>query len=311
MGTVAEGQRAGITGGASVSLAEGGTEIVLGGPRYTDVLERAHRRLRPRTYFEIGSRRGSSLRVASCASLAVDPAFQLEEGVVGTKPICLLHQTTSDEFFATRDPIAILGGRIDLAFIDGLHVFDFALRDFMNTERSAAPGSIIVLDDICPRDFYMARATFKPETEQPTKYKGYWTGDVWKMIPILREYRRDLQVRVIDTRPTGLAVISGLDPADGALAASYDEIVARWRDVRLESYGMARLLEDLRMEPADRWVEGLSPLHPDDPEPPASTGPRFRSQNEILRAELESIRNSRSWQITRPLRSLRKLTRKS
>ena len=98
---------------------------------------------------------------------------------------------------------------------------------------------------------------------------------------------------------------------DGALAASYDEIVARWQDVRLEDYGMARLLEDLRMEPAEAWVDRLVPLHPEDPEPPAEAGPRFRSQNEVLRAELQAMRNSRSWRITRPLRSFRKLGRKS
>ena len=289
-----------------MQLAQGGTEIILGGPQYTDLLAKVHRRLRPRTYFEIGSRRGSSLRVARCTSLAVDPNFQLEEGVVGSKPIVTLHQSTSDEFFASRDPIGILGGRIDLAFIDGLHVFDFALRDFMNTERNANPGSTIVLDDICPRDFYMARGTFVPEVVQPTKYKGYWTGDVWKLIPVLREYRPELSVRCVDTRPTGLAACTNLDPDDGVLAANYDEIVGRWRDVRLEDYGLARLLEDLRMEPADAWVDQLTPVHPGDPEAPAETGPRVRSQNEILRAELAAMRNSRSWQITRPLRSFRK-----
>lgn len=294
---------------STARLAEGGTEIVLGGPRYTDLLERVHRRLRPRTYFEIGSRRGSSLRVASCPSLAVDPTFQLEEGVIGTKPICTLHQTTSDEFFATRDPVAILGGRIDLAFIDGLHVFDFALRDFMNTERNVTPGSMIVLDDVCPRDLYMARRTFKPEVVQPTRYKGYWTGDVWKLIPILREYRPDIVLRCIDTRPTGLAVCTNLNPRDGTLAASYDEIVGRWQDVRLEDYGMDRLLDDLRMEPADAWVDGLTPLHPEDPAPEQQVP--FRSQNDVLRAELEAMRNSTSWQVTRPLRALRKLGKKN
>lgn len=292
---------------ASVRLAEDGTEIVLGGPPYLEVLANVHRRLRPRTYFEIGSRRGSSLRVANCASLAVDPNFQLEDGVVASKPICILHQSTSDEFFASRDPIAILGARIDVAFIDGLHVFDFALRDFIGTERSVNPGSMIVLDDCCPSDFYMARHTLVPEVVQPTKYKRYWTGDVWKVIPILREYRPDIDLRVVDTRPTGLAICTNLNPEDQSLAANYDEIVRRWRDVRLEDYGMARLLEDLRMEPADAWVSQLTPLHPHDPEPPAQPGPRRPTRSEVLKAELDSMRRSRSWQITRPLRWLRSL----
>ncbi len=295
---------------ASAHLAEDGTEIALGGPRYVQTLADVHRRLRPRTYFEIGARRGSSLRVAGCASLAVDPHFQLEEGVVGSKPICILHQSTSDEFFATRDPVEILGARIDLAFIDGMHQLEFVLRDFIGTERSVNPGSMIVLDDICPRDLYMSRRTFVPDAVQPTRYKGFWTGDVWKMIPILREYRPGLDVRCIDTRPTGLAVCTRLDAADGTLAARYDEIVLRWRDVRLEDYGLARLLEDLRMEPADAWVSQLTPLYPGDPEPAAEDS-GFRSQNEILRSQLAAIRTSRSWQATRPFRALGRLTRKS
>jgi hypothetical protein len=296
---------------ASAHLAAGGTEIVLGGPRYVEVLAGVHRRLRPRTYFEIGTRRGSSLRLASCASLAVDPSFQLEEGVVGSKPICILHQSTSDEFFASRDPIEILGGRIDLAFIDGLHVLEFALRDFIGTERSVSPGSMIVLDDCCPRDLYMARRSRVPEAVQPTKYKGFWTGDVWKLVPILREYRPDLQVRCLDTTPTALVICTNLDPADQSLAANYDEIVGRWRDVRLEDYGMARLLEDLRMESAHGWVDQLTPLHPGDPEPPQENAPRAPTQNEALRAELARMRESKSWQITRPLRRIRRLASRS
>jgi hypothetical protein len=292
---------------ASAQLAEGGTEIVLGGPRYVGILAEAHRRLRPRTYFEIGTRRGTSLRLASCPSLAVDPHFQLEEGVIGVKPMCVLEQSTSDEFFASRDPIEILGGRIDLAFIDGLHVFEYALRDFIGTERSMSPGSMIVLDDCCPRDLYMARRTLVPDVVRPTKYKGYWTGDVWKLIPVLREYRPGLQVRAIDTTPTGLVICTNLDPDDRTLVTNYDAIVERWRDVRLEDYGMSRLLEDLRMEPAQAWVDALTAIHPEDPPPAQDTTPREPTQNEVLRAQIARMRGSTSWQITRPLRALGRL----
>ena len=36
---------------------------------------------------------------------------------------------------------------MDLAFIDGLHLFEFSLRDFMNVEKLAHPGSVVVFDD--------------------------------------------------------------------------------------------------------------------------------------------------------------------
>ena len=63
-----------------------------------------------------------------------------------------LFRTTSDEYFARPDPLAPLGGLpFDLAFIDGLHLFEFALRDFINAERGSRPGAVILFDDILPR----------------------------------------------------------------------------------------------------------------------------------------------------------------
>lgn len=294
------------------------SEIDLAGPHYLETLGLVHRRLRPRTYLEIGTRYGLSLREADCASLAVDPGFALEEGVVRSKPVCLLYQCTSDDFFAAHDPAAMLGGSIDLAFIDGLHQFEFALRDFLNTERYAKPGSVIILDDCCPRDLHMTRRTLVPDVVQQTNYPGWWTGDVWKMIPVLREYRPEIELRVIDTVPTGLAVCTNLDPNSRVLAGRYEEIVARWSGVRLEDYGLARLLGDLRVESAQQWMGTLSPLHAGDVELP-DPGPRQPTTAEALAinvdelgAELDSMRRSRSWRWTSLVRRLKaRVTRNS
>ena len=63
-----------------------------------------------------------------------------------------LIRTTSDEYFARPDPLAVTGGRrLDLVFIDGLHLFEFALRDLINTERHCSPTSVIIFDDVLPR----------------------------------------------------------------------------------------------------------------------------------------------------------------
>jgi hypothetical protein len=294
-------------------LAPSGDEILLDGPHYLEVFAELHRRLRPRTYFEIGTWKGASLSVARCKSLAVDRDFQLDEGVVGSKPICILHQSTSDEFFASQDPVALLSGPVDLAFIDALHIFEYALRDFIGTERSVGRNSIIILDDPCPRDFFMARRNLVPEVALPTKYEGYWTGDVWKIIPVLREYRPDIKLTCVDTLPTGLATCTNLNPEDRTLATMYDEIVGRWRDVTLEDYGMDRLLGDLQMESASDWVRGIEPLHPDDPVPAesrsagptqAETARQLRQELETTTRELEAVLESRSWRFTGPLRRL-------
>jgi hypothetical protein len=301
-----------INGNRSVRLSESGTEILIEGPPYLEILASLHGRFRPRTYFEVGTWKGASLRVANCASLAVDAEFLLEEGVLGLKPMCAFHQTTSDAFFASFDPSIILGGPIDLAFLDAFHVFEYVLRDFIGTERSCRPTSIIVLDDCCPRDLFMARRDLVPSHAEPTKYQGFWTGDVWKMIPVLREFRPDIQLTCIDTQPTGLATCTGLDPANRILVANYEAIVSTWRDVTLEEYGMSRLLDDLQMTSAESWVGSIRPLYPDDPIPPEDTRPiglTLRDELRVVSEELDAIRASKSWRLTQPLRSISGLLR--
>lgn len=215
---------------------------------------------------EVGTEVGNSLRVARCASLAIDPNFRLKEGVIGRKPVCVLHQSTSDEFFARHDPIEILGGPVDFAFLDGLHVFEFILRDFIGTEPSCLAGSLIALDDCCPRDHYMTRPTLYPEYPQPTRYPGFWTGDVWKMVPVLREYRPGMSFVTLDAQPTGMVVCSNLDPDDRTLSENYAEIVERWAGVDLRDYGMAQLFDDCQMTAAEAWVSALAPIGPEYPE---------------------------------------------
>src|SRR5687768_9949099 len=105
------------------------------GENYLVLLKTLHTLLKPRTYLEIGAEVGISLSLAECASVAVDPAFRLTKDVIRSKPSLHLYQTTSDAFFRSFDPIGILGDKIELAFLDGMHLYEFLLRDFMNTER--------------------------------------------------------------------------------------------------------------------------------------------------------------------------------
>ncbi len=65
----------------------------------------------------------------------------------------------------------------DLCFIDGMHLFEYALRDFMNVERCAAPGAIVVIDDIFPNH---------PAQGQRERRTRAWTGDVWRLVETLR-----------------------------------------------------------------------------------------------------------------------------
>jgi hypothetical protein len=189
----------------------------LPGPPYLEVLARIHLALQPQTYLEIGVSAGDSIRLAGPATRAigVDPAPQIAEPL---PPHVRLFNTTSDAFFAGAEVADALGGQpVDLAFIDGMHQCEFALRDFINIERYCTRGSTVLIHDCYP----LNRAT--SERERRT---AFWTGDAWRAIVALRRHRPDLRVHVIATPPSGLAVVRHVDPGSKVLAERYDEIVA-------------------------------------------------------------------------------------
>jgi hypothetical protein len=184
--------------------------------RYLDFLSGLHERRAPNTYLEIGVRAGASLALAPCRALGIDPAYRLTAELDGD--VCLI-RTVSDEYFSRPDPLAPFDGRpVELAFIDGLHLFEFALRDFIHVERHATPTGIIVFDDVFPRT---------PQEASRARSTMAWTGDVYKILEVLQEYRPDLICLRVGTQPTGLLVVIGLDPGSTTLADHYSEIVSR------------------------------------------------------------------------------------
>jgi len=59
-------------------------------------------------------------------------------------------------------------------------------------------------------------------------HSGAWTGDVWKLHAVLREWRPDLNLIALNAHTTGLLLIAGLDPGSTVLADHYDDIVRQW-----------------------------------------------------------------------------------
>lgn len=198
----------------------------IGATSYQTVLDSLHDNLAPKTYLEVGSKEGRSLRHAKCISLAVDPKFMLSKEVVSNKPAMFFFQTTSDKFFAKYDPCIYLQGRIDFAFLDGMHLCEFLLRDFMNTEKYCSESSVIALHDCLPGERIAAFRDPKNAYRQSAINPRIWTGDVWKVIPMLAKYRPDLRISICDAAPTGLAFITGFKTGDTALTDNYDKIVA-------------------------------------------------------------------------------------
>ena len=182
---------------------------------YYAFLKAFHRLMRPRSYVEIGIRAGESLALADPGrpAVGIDPAHDIRIPIgYRTK----LFTETSDDFFANHELKAELGGEpFGLAFIDGQHLFEFVLRDFINLERSASRESVILVHDCWPRDRASADRERRAEV---------WSGDVWKLIPCLKKYRPDLEVHSVDVEPTGMGVVRNLAPDSTMLSDSYAEI---------------------------------------------------------------------------------------
>lgn len=201
------------------------------GVGYLKLLRRLHAVKRPKAYLEIGTAAGKTLALARCASIAIDPRFRFGRDVTpgrpGGKPACHLFEMTSDAFFAAQSPSAVFGRPLDLAFIDGMHQFEFALRDFMNIEPHCRPDSLVVLHDCLPVDAHMARRDPRDRSgAAQAHYPGAWAGDTWKALWILQRYRPDLRIFAFDAPPSGLVVVTQLDPASTRLKQRYEEAVA-------------------------------------------------------------------------------------
>jgi predicted O-linked N-acetylglucosamine transferase (SPINDLY family)/predicted O-methyltransferase YrrM len=197
------------------------------GPQYLDWLQWLHSTLKPASYVEIGVETGQSLRFARhpTRAVGVDPAIQI---IHSQECWVKLFKLTSDDFFAQRDLRQVLDAPfVDLAFIDGLHTFDQALKDFINIERFSRPGTVVAFHDIFP---------VTPITAARERKSIFWLGDTWKVVTILKEMRPDLKIFTLPTFPSGLTLVTGLNAESTLLAQDVERIIERWMNVELDSY---------------------------------------------------------------------------
>ncbi|WP_051023736.1 class I SAM-dependent methyltransferase [Thiorhodovibrio frisius] len=175
-----------------------------------DLLSWLHAELDTQRYLEIGVDAGLSLARAPCAVLGIDPRPELKLAVALSEQ-AQINTQSSDAFFREQ-AASRLQPAPDLVFIDGMHLFEFALRDFINVERHAAPHTLVVIDDIYP---------CHPTQAARHRRSDAWTGDIWKLHRILQDCRPDLTLVALNAYTTGLLLIAGLDPQDRVLPAVY------------------------------------------------------------------------------------------
>lgn len=177
-----------------------------------DMLQKIHMLLQPSNYLEIGVQTGKSLALASCPSIAVEPMPQIR---MALDPSAQVVRTTSDDFFKSHAD-QMIKAPLDFVFIDGMHLFEYALRDFINTEKYSDAHTVVVIDDIFP---------LHPAQAERDRRTRAWTGDVWKLLVTLQQHRPDLKLLMLDAFPTGLLCISGLNKYDHTLQVLYEEIL--------------------------------------------------------------------------------------
>ena len=199
---------------------------------YFAFLRQIDKALGPRSYFEVGTYTGDSLRCFSCDAICVDPELRVDKDAIAQKRRLFLFQCTSDEFFAQNDLGSYLQDGVDVAFLDGLHHFEALLRDFINTERFCRPTSLVLMHDCLPTSDNGTSRDVTP---------GFWLGDVWRVLPALQKYRPDLRILLLDCPPSGLVACTDLDPASKILDDNFDAIVAEFGTISFADYGVEKL----------------------------------------------------------------------
>ncbi|EIM64868.1 hypothetical protein [Desulfobacter postgatei] len=179
-----------------------------------------HALLKPALYLEIGVGQGKSLALPACPAVGVDPVPRQLDHLPDTARVVT---ATSDEFFADMAK-HILPHTPDLILLDGMPLLEYLLRDFIHAEALAHSKTLIMVPGVLPPD--PAQAT-RRRTGQD------WTGDIWKFPEILQTHRPDLRRLLLDVTPSGLLLITGLDPASTILSDKTPEILSNYQSVEV------------------------------------------------------------------------------
>lgn len=224
---------------------------VVDGLHYLDVLAGIEAHMNPELYLEIGSRSGTSLIPRKCSFVAIDPVLNLKSSDFSSTGDMYFFRKTSDDFFASG--FLERNGLIpDLTFIDGMHHFEYALRDFMNCENAMSSDGIICLHDVVPFNGEMTT-----RDEDYLKIGTAWTGDVWKLVLALMKFRPDLTIDVLKASRTGLCCVSGLDPENSILHQNFEQIIEEFVPIDLVEDGPDSYFRKIELLDPKAYLEGL------------------------------------------------------
>lgn len=164
------------------------------------------------SYLEIGTAKCKTFdRITACEKkLGIDPAYEMRVRSDGSKSL----KVASDDFFKSNTE------QFNIIFIDGLHLYEQAARDIVNSWNCLTVGGFIILHDCQPYNAIVGGRNILK--------RGNWTGDVYKAIVWFREKFPEVVCRVLET-DFGLGFIHkeinskiSLDEAELQLYMDYD-----------------------------------------------------------------------------------------
>lgn len=206
-------------------------EIVRDALPAADALAAMAQALAPRSVLDIAY--GEPLAIEAGTTIHINPNLKTSDG----RNI----KTYSDEFFEFSDH-PILSDPIDFIAIRGKNTFEDALRDFINAEKQAHKFSVIAIEGVLPNT--EKQGARQRQTQQ-------WSGDVWKMIPFLKQKRPDLVLMEIDAAPSGLLLVLCPSPGHSLIRTNYNPFV--------------RIQKNSNKPPAPAILKRVRAMSPDDP----------------------------------------------
>lgn len=151
----------------------------------TEIINTLIKKNNYKTYLEIG------------VNTPAQPGYNWDSVNVETKhgvdpAVDTTYKMTSDDFFKNS-----ITQKYDIVFIDGLHIFEQAYKDIINSLNNLNTGGTIVVHDCHPTSEI---------TQRRERASDAWHGDVWKAILKLRTENPNVCIYTINT-DEGCAVI--------------------------------------------------------------------------------------------------------
>ena len=125
-------------------------------PSRQEIIQKIIDKKKYQSYLEIGCFDNSTF-----SKIKINHKIGIDPNSGGNKKM------TSDEFFSQSNE------KFDCIFIDGLHIYEQARQDILNSVKFLKTDGIIILHDCLPNKIW---------NQIVPQIYGHWNGDVWKAI---------------------------------------------------------------------------------------------------------------------------------